>query len=152
MHIERKFYTEAAKMWREIGQEEKARRENMSDAEKAAEKAEIERGFQALIQKCEQKNKETYRIISPEKIANFQSMAGKAMWLAEQAEMDVYIKTEGTVGKIKFVTDYFIINYNCLKTMRTIMGELILTADDVCIHAENSLMQMEFMFDLYIAV
>lgn len=92
------------------------------------------------------------RIVSPERMRTFQRLSKQALHMAELADMNICVKTEGMAGKIELVTDYFILNHSCPKEMRTIIRGLMDCADDMIFHAKGSLLHLEFLFELCITV
>lgn len=58
MYIEKKYHDEAAKLWEEIKQEEEERKAALTDAEKIAERAKIEKEAEDFVRLCEKKQRD----------------------------------------------------------------------------------------------
>lgn len=152
MQIERNYYKESMEMLDEIKKEEDARKARLTESEKAEEKAQMELEVQKIIQRCERERSEKYRIVVSVRMGLFQKIMQQAMWLAEQGNMDVKITTENLYGKIVFSTEAFLVNGYCPKEMRTVMVNLLETANDICFSMKNDVLNMEFIYDLFIDV
>lgn len=152
MQIERKYHQRAVEFMREIKREEEERTSGMSEDEKAAENAQMESEVHNLIQRCNEERSRKYRIVELGKLSAFQKVMEHALWLAERADMDIRITAENLHGKISFTTDFFLLNYSTPKEMKKVFGELLNTADDVSIAVCDGLINMDFIYDLFVDV
>ena len=74
MLIVKKYHTEAVKEWEQIKQEEEKRRAGLTEKERIAEREQRHREADAIIQRVEETDKNTFCMISQERIKQFLQM------------------------------------------------------------------------------
>lgn len=152
MLIVKKYHTEAVKEWEQIKQEEEKRRAGLTEKERITEREQRHREADAIIQRVEETDKNTFRMISQERIKQFLQVSTNAVHMAEMLTLDITVQTNGTLGRIQLSTDCFLVNEMCPKEARIILTDLIKNADDVWMRPEKELIVIEFVFDLLMRV
>ena len=153
MRIEKKYHTQAAKEWDELEREEDNRRASLSEEERLNEQEHLHREADTIIRKAEKMDRDSLHIINNERIKCFSELSTEAIRMAEILTLDIIVRTDGTLGRIRLSTDCFlIINEMCPPAARKILSNLIKNADDVWMRPEGELLVIEFVFDLLIKV
>ena len=88
MLIVKKYHTEAVKEWEQIKQEEEKRRAGLTEKERIAEREQRHREADAIIQRVEETDKNTFRMISQERIKQFLQVSTNAV------HIEVHVLTE----------------------------------------------------------
>ena len=133
-------------------QEEEKRRAGLTEKERIAEREQRHREADAIIQRVEETDKNTFCMISQERIKQFLQVSTNAVHMAEMLTLDITVQTDGTLGRIQLSTDCFLVNEMCPKEARIILTDLIKNADDVWMRPEKELIVIEFVFDLLMRV
>ena len=152
MLIVKKYHTEAVKEWEQIKQEEEKRRAGLTEKERIAEREQRHREADAIIQRVEETDKNTFCMISQERIKQFLQVSTNAVHMAEMLTLDITVQTDGTLGRIQLSTDYVLVNEMCPKEARISLTDLIKNADDVWMRPEKEHIVIEFVFDLLMRV
>lgn len=159
MHIERNYHDEAVKLWEEAERDNEERRARLTEAERAKELEQLDREAWDIIKTCEEKNRSTIRVVSPDRMDVFHDISQMALLMAQIGSLNVSITTAGQerpFGRIEFVTDVFMTgvagttnepNY-CSAGIKTILIQLINHSDDMTIDVKDGLLHMEFIFEL----
>ena len=112
MLIEKKYHTEAAREMDEIIREEEERKASLSEEERTVEKEEKYAEAEEIIRKVQEAERQNFHIISKEKIKRLSYLAMDALRMAETLLLDVTVRTDGTIGRIRLSTDFFVLNLN----------------------------------------
>ena len=152
MLIVKKYHTEAVKEWEQIKQEEEKSRAGLTEKERIAEREQRHREADAIIQRVEETDKNTFCMISQERIKQFLQVSTNAVHMAEMLTLDIAVQTDGTLGRIQLSTDYFLVNEMCPNEARIILTDLIKNADDVWMRPEKEHIVIGFVFDLLMRV
>ena len=112
MLIEKKYHTEAAREMDEIIREEEERKASLSEEERTAEKEEKYAETEEIIRKVQEAERQNFHIVSKEKIKRFSYLAMDALRMAETLLLDVTVRTDGTIGRIRLSTDFFVLTIN----------------------------------------
>ena len=152
MRIEKKYHTQAAKEWDELVREEEKRRASLSEEERLNEQEHLHREADTIIRKAEKMDRDSLHIINNERIKCFSELSTEAIRMAEILTLDIIVRTDGTLGRIRLSTDCFLINEMCPSAAREILTNLIKSADDVWMRPEGEIIVIEFVFDLLIKV
>ena len=114
MRIEKKYHTQAAKEWDELVREEEKRRASLSEEERLNEQEHLHREADTIIRKAEKMDRDSLHIINNERIKCFSELSTEAIRMAEILTLDIIVRTDGTLGRIRLSTDCFlIINEMC---------------------------------------
>lgn len=89
---------------------------------------------------------------SKEKIKRFSYLAMDALRMAETLLLDVTVRTDGTIGRIRLSTDFFVLNEMCPEKARQIFVDMIKSADDFGIYAKDDLVVIEYIFRLTMTI
>ena len=146
MLIEKKYHTEAAREMDEIIREEEERKASLSEEERTAEKEEKYAETEEIIRKVQEAERQNFHIVSKEKIKRFSYLAMDALRMAETLLLDVTVRTDGTIGRIRLSTDFFVLNEMCPEKARQIFVDMIKSADDFGIYAKDDLVVIEYIF------
>lgn len=150
MKIRKNYFTENQELIRL--QTEEIERENleMTD-EKRREKAEaIQRRWKKLYTDFVKKQKHIKRIVNKQKNELFQNMALEAISWAEGINADLSADiTEEFQGKIEFKTNMIILDDETPKEYYSYFLQLIETADEFYLFAEEEVLIMKFFYKLY---
>ena len=152
MLIEKKYHTEAAREMDEIIREEEERKASLSEEERTAEKEEKYAEAEEIIRKVQETERQNFHIISKEKIKRFSYLAMDALRMAEALLLDVTVRTDGTIGRIRLSTDFFVLNEMCPEKARQIFVDMIKSADDFGIYAKDDLVVIEYIFRLTMTI
>lgn len=149
MRIEKKFYTDEAKLWRRVEEEEDRRKSGLLEEALEEENLCHELQAQELEKRAWDMQKDNYRVISQERLDRFQALTEMALALAEAAPMDIVVDTDHFFGQVRMKADCFMIMASSPAGMRATLSALISEAESVTIApVENGLIEMQFIYPL----
>lgn len=94
--------------------------------------------------------KETMPVINLNKLATFFHLMGRAEELAEYCEMNIDIKTTGSLfGVLKLQSEYIMMNQDTNIRIREILNELTLKSEQFSITTLEDTFEMEYWFKLF---
>ena len=149
MRIEKKYHTQAAKEWDELVREEEKRRAGLSRKNGLMNRNTCTGRRTQIIRKAEKMDRDSLHIINNERIKCFSELSTEAIRMAEILTLDIIVRTDGTLGRIRLSTDCFLINEMCPPAARKILSNLIKNADDVWMRPKgnSSLLNLYLTFD-----
>lgn len=152
MLIEKKYHTEAAREMDEIIREEEERKASLSEVERTAEKEEKYAEAEEIIRKVQEADRQNFHVISQERIKHFSHLAMDVLRMAKALLLDVTVRTDGTIGRIRLSTDFFVLNEMWPEKARKIFVDMIKSADDFGIYAKDDLVVIEYIFHLTMTI
>lgn len=124
--------------------------EEMTDDEKNAYDADIQRGLDDLYARIEEREKCTKKIISKKRYERFHELSEKALVMAEGVIADIVIDiSEKFVGEIELCTELLLFAYDFPKEYREIFCRLVAEADNVMMSSDENMVRIQFLFNLY---
>lgn len=150
MRIEKRYYDIEKKQWDQIVKEVQEEESQLTEAEREAQDQKRNLELQEIYRESEERAKHRKKITDEEKTKQFQTIAQRALWLAEYTKVNITVNTESEFhGEIVLEAADFIIPCVYDPVIKKILGSLFLASDDIYVGCSSGLCKMQFLFDLY---
>ena len=148
MDFKRDYYQKENEFWNRIHEEEEQRKAELTEEELAKEKEQNRIEADEFIERCKEKQKGIYHIVSPGRVERFREMVSVADEFAKIQSLDIHAWTTDKVGKIKLSGSNLVVTYNTPKEDRLNIGRLFYYAEDAFVSAKGGIIEMDFIFRL----
>ncbi|MCC8044406.1 MAG: hypothetical protein LIP12_02765 [Clostridiales bacterium] len=150
MKIEKKYYSEEARLWREAEEKEQQWEKSATEGEKTKRELFTQMEAEKIISKMQEAQKDSYQMIYRQRVERFQVLGQKAMELAEEAPLDIIVETEKLFGRIQMTADSLMIMESSSVSMRTDLAALIEESESISIlPGADGLIEMTFIYPFY---
>lgn len=149
MKIEKYYYTKSKQELDEIKDEIQAKREEMTEEERQAEKQENEISWKKLMDRVELERRRCKKVSNPEKTEYFKELSIIGLELAGKIDADIVVEDDEEHGSIKMVTGLILFGEPTRNAGKEELLLLLRMADDVLIRPQGEAFEIDLRFDLF---
>ena len=150
MHYSKDYYTKAKARIDKLQKENIGRNIPSKESDCPQGASQSKQGIEQILARIRKMQEETMPVINLNKLANFFHLMGRAEELAEYCEMNIDIKTTGSLfGVLKLRSEYIMMNQDTDIRIREILNELTLKSEQFSIAALEDTFEMEYWFKLF---
>ncbi|MCD7883513.1 MAG: hypothetical protein LUI87_07390 [Lachnospiraceae bacterium] len=150
MKIEKKYYSEEARLWKEAEEKEQQWKKNATEGEKMQREILSQMEAEKIVSEMQAAQKESYQMIYRQRMERFKVLGQKAIDLAEEAPMDIIVETEKLFGRIQMTADCLMIMESSSISMRTDFAALIEESESISILPRaDGMIEITFIYPFY---
>ena len=149
MKIEKYYYTKSKQEVDEIKDEIQAKREEMTEEERQAEKQENEISWKKLMDRVAWEQQRRKKVSNPEKTEYFKKLSIIGLELAGKIDADIVVESNEEHGSIKMVTGLILFGEPTRNAGKEELLLLLRMADDVLIRPKGEAFELDLRFDLF---
>lgn len=150
MHYSKDYYTKAKTRIDKLQKEDIDRNIPSKESDYLQGASQSKQGIKQILARIRKIQEETMPVINLNKLATFFHLMGRAEELAEYCEMNIDIKTTGSLfGVLKLQSEYIMMNQDTNIRIREILNELTLKSEQFSITTLEDTFEMEYWFKLF---
>ena len=149
MKIEKYYYTKSKQELDEIEDEIQAKREEMTEEERQAEKQENEISWKKLMDRVAWEQQRRKKVRNSEKAEHFEKLAVIGLELAGKIDADIVVESNEEHGSIKMVAGLILFGEPTRNAGKEKLLLLLRMADDVLIRPQGEAFEIDLRFDLF---
>ena len=150
MHYSKDYYTKTKARIDKLQKENIDRNISSKESDYPQGASQSKQGIEQILARIRKMQEETMPVINLNKLATFFHLMGRAEELAEYCEMNINIKTTGSLfGVLKLQSEYIMMNQDTDIRIREILNELTLKSEQFSIITLEDTFEMEYWFKLF---
>lgn len=150
MHYSKDYYTKAKARIDKLQKESTDHNTSSKESDCPQGASQSKQGVEQILARIRKMQEETMPVVNLNKLATFFHLMGMAEELAEYCEMNIDIKTTGSLfGVLKLQSEYIMMNQDTDIRIREILNELTLKSEQFSIAVLEGVFEMEFWFKLF---
>lgn len=150
MRIEKKYYSEEARLWKEAEAKEQQWEKSATEGEKMQREVLSQMEAEKIVSKMQEAQKDSYQMIYRQRVERFKVLGQKAIELSEEAPMDIIVETEKLFGRIQMSADSLMIMESSSVSMRTDLAALIEESESISIlPGADGMIELTFIYPFY---